>query len=754
MRRILAAALLVTLGAGVAPAQQVDPLARVSHVVVPQRRAFLLLRPSARRAPQAIRIDKVRARVKILEQAATTELEVSLTNPGRVRAEAVLLLPVPDGAAVHSFTFAGAAREPTARLLPKREARRIYDEIVRRTRDPALLEFAGLNVVRTSVFPVPPGGTQKVRLTYHHLLAASGSRVEYVLPRSEALDVSVPWEVAVDLETKTPVATVYSPSHDVHITRHDPRHLTIRVKDRQPGSFRLSYLRNGKDVTASLFAYPDPKVGGGYFLLLAGVPTRTPGHAARVKREVTLVLDRSGSMAGPKLDQVKAAALQVIEGLDDGEAFNLIDYGNDVALFAPRPVVKNRETTVQARQYLAGLRPRGGTNIHDALVEALRQEAHERMLPLVLFLTDGLPTIGQTSETAIREAVAKGNPHRRRIFTFGVGHDVNAPLLDRIAEMTRATNTYVLPDEDVEGRVAEVFQRLYGPVLADTMVKTLDAGGNVVTDVMRELVPAMLPDLFEGDQLVLLGQYRGAGPLRFRLEGSYLGRPRTFAFDFDLKSATTRNAFVPRLWASRRIAFLIDQIRQAAGVGGDLATVDEVLVKNPRYRELVDEILRLSTEFGILTEYTSFLATEGTDLSDWDKLNMICGTSIDTNAVRKRWGEGAVSQGKNFKAQKSGSKLNPRNRYLDQKLNRVEITGVQQIQNRTLFRRGDYWIDGRLVATRKKLVPDRTIAAGTPDYRALLDALIQEGCPGVLSFHGSILLRFKGETILIKNHGW
>jgi len=305
----------------------------------------------------------------------------------------------------------------------------------------------------------------------------------------------------------------------------------------------------------------------------------------------------------------------------------------------------------------------------------------------------------------------------------------------------------------VEVKVADVFQRLYGPVLADTRVQTLDDDGSVVTDVMREPIPAVLPDLFEGDQLVLLGQYRGAGPLHLRLEGNYLGRPRTFVFDFDLKSATTRNAFVPRLWASRRIAFLIDQIRQAAGVGGDLATVDEALVKNPHYRELVDEILRLSTEFGILTEYTSFLATEGTDLSDWDKLNMICGTSIDTNAVRKRWGEGAVSQAKNFKAQKRGSKLNPRNRYLDQKFNRVEITGVQQIQTRTLFRRGRQWIDGRLIAQRAALVPDRTVSAGTPEYRALLDAFIREGCPGVLSFRGSILIRFEGETILIKNHG-
>ncbi|MHC4666965.1 MAG: VIT and vWA domain-containing protein [Planctomycetota bacterium] len=742
MRRLLAAALLLTLGAGAAPAQQ----ARLDiSYVVPQQRVF-----SLRRTPAGVRIDRVRARVKILEQTATTELEVALANPGSRPAESVLLLPVPDGAAVHSFTFHGAAREPSARLLPKAEARRVYDEIVARTRDPALLEFAGYNLVRTSVFPVPARGTQKVRLTYHHLLHASDNRVDYVLPRSEALDVKVPWEILVDLKSKSPISTVYSPSHEFHLHRRDVRHFELRVKEREPGSFRLSYLRDGQGVTASLFAYPDPKVGGGYFLLLAGVPARLPAKG-RLAREVTLVLDRSGSMAGPKLDQVRQAALQVVEGLDDGEAFNLIDYGNDVALFAPQPVLKNAETTARARAYLARLRPRGGTNIHDALVEALRQKPRGEMLPLVLFLTDGLPTIGRTSESAIREAVEKGNPHRRRVFTFGVGHDVNAPLLDRIAEMTRATNTYVLPDEDVEVKVGEVFRRLYGPVVADAKIETLDGRGQVVTDRVRELIPAVLPDLFEGDQLVLLGQYRGEGPLRFRVEGSYPGERRTFVSSFDLKAATTRNAFVPRLWASRRIAFLIDQIRQATGADDELVAVNDILVKNPRYRELVDEILRLSTQFGILTEYTSFLATEGTDLSNWGDLNLRCGREIDDNAVRLRWGEGAVSQAKNFKAQKGSIKLNRLNRYLDQKLQRVEFGNVQQIQNRTLFRQGASWIDGRLVAEQRSLKADRVVGWGTPEYRALLDAFIEEGCQGVLSFRGSILVRHKDETILIRN---
>jgi len=743
--RCIVAAIVLTLGAGTLDAQQVEVLGRATHVVVPQRSAVTL-----RLRDEPIRIEGVHARVKIVEQAATTTLEIALRNPGRRQAEAVLLLPVPAGAAVDTFAFEGPAPEATARLLPKDEARRLYNDIVAKTRDPALLEFAGYNLVRTSLFPVPAGGTQKVRLSYHHLLTATDNRVDYVLPRSEALDVQVPWTIEARIESRAPIATVYSPSHELTLRREGPGSLALSVKDREPGPFRLAYLRGGEGVSASLFAYPDPKVGGGYFLLVAGLPPHAPENKERLRREVTIVIDRSGSMAGLKLDQVKAAAVQVFEGLDDGEAFNLIDYGNDVAMMAPAPVVKDAASTKRARGYLQELRPRGGTNIHDALVEALRQPPREGMLPLVLFLTDGLPTIGQTSEAAIKETVAKGNPHRRRVFTFGVGQDVNAPLLDRVAEMTRGSATYVMPGEDVEVKVAGVFQRLYGPVLADAKLTTRDPAGALVTDRVREPIPAALPDLFEGDQLVVLGQYRGEEPLHFRLEGNYLGRARTFGFEFRLDQATTRNAFVPRLWASRRIAFLVDQIRQAGGAEGDLQAVGESLLDNPRFRELVDEIMRLSTEFGILSEYTSFLATEGTDLSDWDRIVAICGRSLDSRAVGRRWGDDAISQAKNVEVSKKAGKLNYYNKHLDN-LRAVEVSGVQQVNDRCLFQRGKQWIDGRLVAGKHQLAPDLVVEFGTPAFFQLVDQLVTEGRPGVIAFKGEILLRVEGKTVLVRN---
>ncbi len=752
MTRTLAILLGLGLLGGVAQSQGTRHVVWNSgrvQIIVPQRRTYSTLS-----SQRPIRIEKVRAKVTVRERAATTTLEISLHNPGR-QAEAVLLLPVPAGAAIANFMFDGSAQEPTARILPKREARETYDHIVRKLRDPALLEFAGYNLIRSSVFPVPANGKQKIRLTYDHILPFHNGRIDYLLPRSESLDVAAPWDVELDIRTKAPISTTYSPSHEVAMKRVAPNHLRVRIHDqakREPGPFRLSILLQKSAVTATMFSYPDPKIGGGYLLLLAGLPAHKQERTKQLKREVTLVIDRSGSMAGEKLDQVRAAALQTIEGLADGEAFNIIDYATTVAAFSPQPVIKSAETAKKARAYLASLRPLGGTNIHDALVEALRQPHRPKMLPLVLFLTDGLPTIGQVSEVSIRELVAKCNTHKRRVFAFGVGHDVNAPLLDRIAELSLAKPTYVQPQEDVELKVAEVFQKLYGPVLSSARLQTVNAAGQAITNVIREPIPSQLPDLFEGDQLVLLGQYRGSGSIRFRLEGDYIGEKRAFDMTFDLNKATTHNSFVPRLWASRRIAFLIDQIRQAGGAqpGRSVRRRNSSIFNDPKYKELVDEILRLSTEFGILSEYTAFLATEGTDLSDWEKLNRLAALELDAKVVQSRWGASAVARAQNVESSKKQTSLNLRNRYLDSKQKSITINGVQQVNDRALYCRGKIWIDGRIVAAKISTKPDRVVRYGTPEFELLLKKLVREGRQSLLAVSGNVICRLDGANVLIE----
>ncbi len=732
-----------------------------TNVIVPQVR---VVPPGGQAVQQSVGLAAVDATARVNEQVASTTIRLTLRNPtGRVQ-EAQVLMPVPDGATVRSMELEGLGEQGIAQILPRAEARRIYDDIVRRSLDPALLEFAGYNLIKTSVFPVPAKGEQKVNLTYEQILPADGERVDYVLPKSESLLTSgVAWTFQIDIKGSRPISTVYSPSHDLVIERLGESHVLAKVPASlaaEPGSFRVSVLhQKGSALSASLMAYPDAEIGegkGGYFMLLAGLPAEKPDRAQQVKREVILVIDRSGSMRGEKMDQAREAALQVIEGLLPGEAFNIVDYSDSIEVFSEQPVIKNDDSIAAARAYLKTLTANGGTNIRDALLEALRMTPTQDMLPMVLFLTDGLATVGERSEVKIRESVAAVNTHKRRVFTFGVGYDVNTPLLSHIADGSRAVATFVMPDEDVEVKVGQVFRKLSGPVLSEPVLTFVDDKGQPTTRAVRELMPARLPDLFDGDQLILLGQYMGADPLRVRVSGDWYGQERTFEYTLGVDKATNRHSFVPRLWASRKIGTLIDEIRQA-GANGNLQTVNRPEGHDARVKELVEEIVRLSTKWGILTEYTAFLATEPMDVAGGGAPRGIAPARaaretqlrLQERAEVARQGLASVNQEENLNSMKGQTWLNRKNVYWGADMKQTENTNVCQIMDCTMFNRAGKWVDSRLV-TREEIKPDETIDYGTEAFDTLLTKMIAQNRQAMLALGGELYLWDDGRCLLVR----
>lgn len=743
---------VVAGGVGAQQASVIPPWA--SNVVVPQARVMTAADPGHWRV-EPVRMTGVRAGVVIVERVATVTLNIGLANPSPQRQEAELLVPVPAGSAIRAFAFEGPAAEPTARLLPHAEARATYEATVAKLRDPALLEFLGHDLVRSSVFPVEGHGTQKVRLTYEHLLAADGARVDFVLPRSETLgEAGVSWSVAVRLRSARGVSTVYSPSHEVEQTRSGPHEVAVRLAGSgpmQPGPFRLSFLLEDGPLPATVLAYPDPSAGGGYLLLLASLPGGGEEGRATIPRELTLVLDRSGSMRDGRLDQVRAAAVRMLEGLGPDEAFNLVAYDQAVELFSPTAVPVSRTTVAQAREWLDALEPRGGTNIHDALLEALRQPPTRGALPVVLLLTDGLPTVGETGEAAIRDLVTKANPAGRRVFTLGVGVDVNTPLLEGVASDSRAFATFVLPGEDLAERLDRVFRSLQGPRLSDLELEAVDGQGRPAPGRLRDLEPARLPDLYGGDQLVLLGRYRGVEPFALRVVGSGGGERRTFRVPVPLDRASTANAFVPRLWASRRIAGLVTAVR--AGGSLELSGVGADAPPPPHLAELVDEIVRLSTEFGVLTEYTAFLAEEGTDLSRKDQVLAQAQGELRKRAVEVRSGLAAVNQELNLGQQRRQKVVNKGNAYLDAGLERQSVAAVQQVADLAFFFRGGRFIDSRLLRTRATPKPQRVVEVGSAGHLAVAARLEAEGRQALLALPGEVLTLVDGAPVLIRGIG-
>jgi len=768
-------------------AQQADGGPR--NVIIPQRRVILPW-PDA-----AVRLDSVSVEADIREQIATTTVTIVVSNPGPRPQEAQLLLPVPDGASVRQFRLEGLPDEGVAKLLPRDEARRIYNDIVRRALDPGLVEFVGYNLIRTSVFPVPANGTQRMHLTYEQALPADGERIDFVFPRSESLEsTGVKWSMGVTIRSERTITTVYSPTHEIVAERSAGR-IRVTVPERaagEPGAFRLSYLLarpEGGGASASLIAYPDPRIGataagpgsGGYFLLLAALPPLENGKERTIRREVTVVIDRSGSMRGEKMDQAKAAALMIVEALDEGEAFNIIDYSDTIEAFAPQPVLKNAETIAKAREYVGAMQAMGGTNIHDALLTALRPPVTEGCLPIVLFLTDGLATVGERREGAIREAANAANTHKRRIFTFGVGFDVNTPLLSALARASRATSTFVLPKEDVEVKVGQVFRRLRGPILASPALTYRAADpSKVAGQPVRQLMPSELPDVFDGDQLVILGQHLTNQPVTFVLSGTdATGEPRSFEFTFALDKASPQNSFVPRLWASRRIASLLDEIRQS-GADAGLPT-RERREDDPRTKELVDEVIRLSIEYGILTEYTAFLAVEpgagapGAALAPEIELGLVLRSAggggadvpasaseaysrlregIAADAQSGRAGREAIAKDANLNMQVDQKSLNRRQTmfagYDDgDALGTTSFTTVKQAADRTLYQRGTRWVDAQVLEHEHE-EPEAVVEFGTDEYFDLAAHFAREGRQSVLAVQGDLYLLLDGKRTLIK----
>ena len=733
---LFALVLLSPLARGSLPQSAADARIDARQWLAPTARAQAFgLRPT-------VAVTALQARIAVDGAVARTALRIELANPADRPAEAELLLPVPRNAVIDGFDFEGTAPAPSARLLAVDEARRTYDEVVAKLRDPALLEFAGSALVRSSVFPVAPGGTQTLELRYRELLSGEGSRVDYELLRSATLGTTAP--LALELEVAGSAAAVYSPTHALRRVSDDGRRTLYRVdsSELEAGSFRCSILR-GDGPLASLLACPDEDGPGGTFLLFAGTgPEADP--ATSLAREVTIVLDRSGSMAGPKFEQARTAALQVLEGLRSGESFRIVDYSDAASASASRAQPKTPESIAAARAYLASLTTGGGTNIAAALSEALAPAAAAGTVPVVLFLTDGRPTVGATSEPELHALVAGANAHARRIFTFGVGDDVNAPLLDRLAVGSRATSSYVRPGEDVERVVGTLFRRLSGPVMAGLELCVLGPDGEEDSTLVRDLLPRELPDLFAGEELVLLGRYTEARPLVIEIRArSGFGplRMRT-----DLAQASPHNDFVPRLWATRRIGELSDSIRQAAGGN----TSPAALLADPRTRELADEALRLSLRYGVLSEFTAFLSLEGSTLAGWDQLSETARTNLVADNAQLRYGAAAVNFARNNAAQRNVSCQNASNVLWTADDQRVAVHGVQPIAQGALFPRGSEWVEGSLLEGARDgetLPADAEVVIGSPEHQRLVDELAADGRAAVVAQQERVLFRHRGQVI-------
>ena len=440
-------------------------------------RTFRLPRPPVRQEPHPLprtsyQITRLAIDAAIQDQVAAVQVSQTFSNTGRRELEASFVFPLPYDGAVTSMTFMVDGKEYPAKLLNAKEAREIYEGYVRQNKDPALLEWLGSGMFQTSVFPVPAGQERTVTLRYTQLCRQSGGLNEFLFPLSTAKYTSKPLEelsVRVTIQGSRPIKNLYSSSHDVKIQRKGERRaiLSYQVQDQVPlADFRMFYDTAARQVGASVISYRPDSRSEGYFLLLVS-PEMKKLDSPPVSKTVVFVLDRSGSMGGQKFEQAREALEFVLNNLREGDTFNIVAYDSKVESFRPELQRFDPEIREEAVGFVEGLHSGGSTNIDGALQTTLKLLNDEQRPTYVIFLTDGLPTVGETMETRIVANAMSANSARARIFSFGVGYDVNSRLLDKLSRTGFGFSQYVRPDENIEASVSRLFRRIESPVLTN-----------------------------------------------------------------------------------------------------------------------------------------------------------------------------------------------------------------------------------------------------------------------------------------------
>ena len=537
-------------------------------------------------------IVQTRVEVRIEENVATTTFEQAVRNDSGQVLEVQLMIPLPPGAMINKAALSMGDSMIEGRVLDEAQARSIYENYVRRMRDPLLLRMAGNNVYEARIFPFNPGETRTFRFAYDEVLQPASGLYQYrhVLAGTQMYkDGADKFSLNVIVRSSQAMGSVYSPSHPVKIDRPDEKTAVLRFtaeKFKSDRDFQLFFAPSKEDVTLRMLCHRSGEEDG-YFLIL-GRPDDRADKAKPLPKDIVFVLDTSGSMAGDKMEQAKNGFKFCLRQLNPNDRFNLIPFSTDVRPMSPNLLPATRENVEKALKAVDELEATGGTNIAEAISTALASDFSQDpgRARLIVFMTDGLPTTGITDMSQILKDVRTANARKARIFAFGVGHDVNTHLLDRMSGEWDGTTAYIAPKEDIEVKVSDFYAKIKNPVMTDI---EFDFGGAQV----HSLYPKKIPALFKGSEVLMFGRYKGPWKGDVVVRGIMGGERREFRIPADFKAHDGANDFLPRVWAMRKIGHLLEEIRLSG-----------------RNQELVAEVVELSRRHGIVTEFTSFLVEE------------------------------------------------------------------------------------------------------------------------------------------------
>jgi Ca-activated chloride channel family protein len=662
--------------------------------------------------------------VTVEDQYAVTQVEQEFYNPHDVPVTGHYLFPVPPDAILSGFraTVDGQQQDVVRQGAEVTNAE-LY-AVVARQHDPSLLQYADWESIAFDL-SLPPGGSRVMGLTYEEVLVPGGGlyRYHYVLSTERysslpLFDVSL----TVELSLSQGLSTLYSPGHAVDVERLGPgrAHVTWSAQRTTPTEdFELFFAPAEGGFGGGLLT--GERNGQDHFLF-AFSPGADPRPAGALPKDVVLVIDRSGSMSGEKIEQARDALHFILGQLGEADRFSIVSFNDRPERLSGALLPADGQALAEARHFVDRLSADGSTDLEGALQAALQilgSTESQGALQVVVFLTDGLPTAGVTDDARIARLVNETNNRlEARLHGFGVGYDVNSHLLDRLAADNGGTVTYVQPGENLELALTGFYSKIARPLLTGIRV---EFEGMAVED----LYPETLPDLFQGSGLLLTGHYRAtAGSASVWVRGQAGGESREYVYHFDLEETGSRD-FVPRLWATRRVGALLDRVR----VEGETEA-------------LAGEIRDLGLGYGIVTPYTTFViegqadgaaSAANMDLYSRSGLNAVSGQiTIQARVQNQMYQEAAQA---NLAV---GANVSNVGRHS------LAQVGVQQV-DLSLLRDarlpmgalGDEWIE-------QNIKIDRTVKFGSDEYLALAAypearAFLQGGSNVVFSYQGHVI---------------
>lgn len=556
-------------------------------------------------------VESHRVEVTVSNTAAVTKITQVFRNHTNRPMEATFVFPIPEGATVSDFSLWINGKKTKGAVLESKEARRIYESIVRRVEDPGLIEYMDGKLFRASIFPIPAGGTQQLELKFGQVLKKQGGMYRYSYPlavgrKYVTAKTNKDFTLTAKVQSPLPITTVYSPSHKISNQRKSTREVVVGTEEMKATldkDFELFIGLSKKDIGLNMLTYDADGQGGepGYFMVALAPRVDAKAHE-EIGQTFTFVMDTSGSMAGEKIEQARKTLAFCLQRLRPQDHFNIVRFSTDVEALYTNPKAATKANVLAGLAFARELEPAGGTAISPALERALGQTTAKGQPHQVIFVTDGIPTVGETDAKKINAMIKAKNAAQTRLFAFGVGYDVNTSLLDGMASQTRGRSDYVKPGENMEEAVSALYTRISSPVLTDIKI---DFGKARAYD----LYPSPIPDLFQGDQVVLFGRYRDAFSSPIKVTGRIGQEVKTYTFGGEANAEAgkvKREAppepymepleFLPKLWATRKVGYLLDQIR----ANGELP-------------ELKTEVIKLAKKFGLVTPYTSYLAVDDSE---------------------------------------------------------------------------------------------------------------------------------------------